>query len=244
MGDGGKRSSSGIAPPALRGIPFLEHAGPGAAHVELLSETQRHKLLRRASVRSVPQRTTIYHAGARATSVFIIGDGVAKSFRDLPSGRRRIALFLFPGDVCGLAEAGHYVNSVQTITAARIYELNVQALTQLFRGDAELELQFLCKVVHVLREAQHHNILLGRRDAVGRLAMLLRLLQKQSTARGQREIPMPMTRTDIANYLGLSLEAIVRASRRLELQGIVEFVGRHRARIADPHRFEGLVSNV
>ena len=246
--DADKRGGDGTAAsirrgPSLRAIPFLKLTGFESESVELLSDTQRKLLLRHASVRVFPARTVIYRAGAPADSVFIIGDGAAKSFRDLPSGRRRIAIFLFARDLFGLARAGHYVNTVQTITPARVYQLDVRALTDLFRRDAELELQFLCKTLHVLREAQHHTIIVARRDAAGRLAMLLRLLQKQSSPpHGPGDVPIPMTRSDIANYLGLSLEAVVRACRQLERQGIVNFVGRHHARIVDRQRFEALAS--
>jgi CRP/FNR family transcriptional regulator len=51
-----------------------------------------------------------------------------------------------------------------------------------------------------------------------------------------------MSRSDIANYLGMSLEAVSRACRRLELQGMVEFVGRHEVRILDRQRFEALAA--
>jgi CRP/FNR family transcriptional regulator len=228
--------------PSLRGIPFLQSTG--SEPVELLSDAHRQQLARHASVRIFPARTIVYRAGAASAAVFIIGDGAVKSFRDLPSGRRRIAAFLFARDLFGLARAGRYVNTVQTITPARLYELDVHALTDLFKRDSELELQFLCKTIHALREAQHHNIIIGRRDAVGRLAMLLGLLQNQGARGGGPEVAIPMTRSDVASYLGLSLEAVVRASRRLERQGIVEFVDRHHARILDRHRFEALASNV
>lgn len=184
----------------------------------------------------------MYRAGAPACSLFVIGEGVVKSYRDLASGRRRIAAFLFARDLFGLAEGGYYVNTVQAITPVRAYEIDVQALTELFRRDPDIEFQFLCKTIHVLRSAQHHNIIVGRRDAVGRLAMLLRLLQQQNHPRGHRDVPIPMTRSDIANYLGLSLESVVRASRRLELQGIVEFANLHQARIIDSQRFEALAT--
>jgi CRP/FNR family transcriptional regulator len=187
----------------------------------------------------------VYRAGAAAASVFIVGDGVVKSFRDLPSGRRRIVAFLFARDLFGLARAGHYVNTVQAITPVRLFELEIKALAELFKRDWELELQFLCKTIHVLRESQHHNIIIGRRSAVGRLAMLMGLLMTQNgRGYGEREVAIPMTRSDIANYLGLSLEAVVRASRRLEQQGIVEFVNRHHARIIDRQRFEALASSI
>jgi CRP-like cAMP-binding protein len=70
----------------------------------------------------------------------------------------------------------------------------------------------------------------------------LRLLQKQNLQGGRKDIALPMSRSDIANYLGMSLEAVSRACRRLELQGMVEFVGRHEVRILDRQRFEALAA--
>jgi CRP-like cAMP-binding protein len=226
--------------PALVAVPYLRLGRSGP--VELLSETQREQLLQCATEREFPARHIVYRAGAPADSVFVIAEGVVKSYRDLASGRRRIAAFLFPRDLFGLAEAGQYVNSVQTITPVRAYAIKVDALAELFHREPDIETGFLCKVVHVLREAQHHNIIVGRRDAVGRFAMLLRLLEEQGSARGRKNIALPMSRSDIANYLGLSLEAVSRASRRLERQGIVEFLGRNEARIIDRHRFEALAA--
>jgi len=194
---------------------------------------------------SLPQRSVVYRAGAAATAVFIIAEGAVKSYRDLPSGRRRIAAFLFARDLFGLAEAGRYVNTVQTLTRARLYKVEIQDLIDLFKNDADLELQFLCKAVHVLRQAQHHNIIVARRDAVGRLAMLLGLLQRQrGMIEGEGDVAIPMTRSDIASYLGLSLEAVVRASGRLERMGILEFRGRHQVHIVDRRRFDALAASI
>jgi CRP/FNR family transcriptional regulator len=213
--------------------------------VDLLSEAQRQELASLATIHSFPARAIVYRAGADADSVFIIGEGAVKSFRDLPSGRRRIAAFLFAHDLFGLAEAGHYVNTVQTITPMTAFELGVDALRDVFQRHSGLELQFLCKAVHALREAQHHTIIVGRKHATGRLAMLLRLLERHSADdNGQKGVSIPMSRSDIANYLGLSLEAVIRASRRLERQGIVDFLGRHHARILNRQRFEALAAAV
>jgi CRP/FNR family transcriptional regulator len=226
--------------PALVAVPYLKLGRSGP--VELLSDGQRERLVQRATLLEFPARQIVYRAGAPADSVFVIAEGVVKSYRDLMSGRRRIAAFLFARDLFGLAEAGQYVNTVQTITPVRAYAIDVTALKELFQSDPAIEMGFLCKVVHVLREAQHHNIIVGRRDAAGRFAMLLRLLEEQGLRSGRKNIALPMSRSDIANYLGLSLEAVSRASRRLERQGIVEFVGRHEAHILDRHRFEALAA--
>src|SRR5262245_51223762 len=107
-------SSGALEGPSLFAVPFLKVGG--SEPVELLSDAQRRQLARHASVRVFPARHLVYRAGAPADSVFVIGEGVVKSFRDLPSGRRRITAFLFARDLFGLAEAGLYVNTVQTIT--------------------------------------------------------------------------------------------------------------------------------
>jgi CRP-like cAMP-binding protein len=227
--------------PSLRAIPFLKAAA--GSPVELLSEAQRQLLAGLATIHHYRTRAIVYREGSPAEAVFIISSGAVKAFRDLPSGRRRIAAFLFAHDLFGLAEAGRYVNSVQAIGPVTVSRIATSDLLAALQGNSGLELAFLCKAVHALRQAQRHTIIVGRRHAAGRLAMLLRLLEKHAThPSGPEGIPIPMSRSDIANYLGLSLEAVVRACRQLERQGIVDFVGRNRARILDRARFDALVA--
>lgn len=227
--------------PSLRGVPFCDLTGAGL--VELLSERHRQHLARLAVVRQFAARSIIYRAGAVADAVFIIEAGAIKSFHDLPSGRRHIAAFFFAQDLFGLATKGHYVNTTQAMTPLTVYRLGLHVLADAFQRDGDLELRFLCKAAHELREAQHHAIIVGRRHAVGRVAMLLHMLERNRPRRGD-DVPIPMTRSDMANYLGLSLESVVRACARLERQGIVDFPDRRHARIRDRQRFEALVAAV
>lgn len=153
--------------------------------------------------------------------------------------------FLSRDDVFGLAEAGHYVHTAQAVTAVKVHRISVEALTGILRRDPELEFQFLCKVTHDLRAIFRMMIVMSRRDAVGRVAMFLRMLQRPGpSARSASHIDIPMSRSDTANYLGLTLETVCRACRTLERSGIVVFEGRHAARIVDRSRFERLVSAV
>ena len=228
--------------PSLRGVPFQAFVGTG--RVELLSESQREQLAQLATVHHYPARGIVYRAGSTATSLFIIDHGAVKSFHDLSSGRRRIAAFLFSHDLFGLAEAGRYVNTAQAMIPSTVYRLEISRLAEAFRQDSELELRFLCKAVHELRVAQHHTIMVARRHATGRLAMLLRMLERQSLQpAGAEGLEIPMTRSDVANYLGLSLEAVVRASKKLERQGIVDFRDRRHAIILDRQKFEALAAS-
>ncbi len=101
-------------------------------------------------------------------------------------------------------------------------------------------------MTHELREAQRQTIAVGRRDAVGKVAMFFRQLQQTSACErhASRDIDMPMSRSDIASYLGLSLESVSRASRALERRGIVSFPGRHVVRIVDPVQFDQIESTL
>jgi CRP-like cAMP-binding protein len=225
--------------PSLRGIPF----GPGTKDaVGLLSSRQRSQIASIAASFQYPSGKLIYREGSNAHSVFIIGSGIVKSFRDLPSGKRRVMTFLFADDVFGLAQSGHYVYSVQTITPVTLYRMRVATLADALRGDADLAFQFLCKVTHELRGALRHTVLVTRRDALGRVTMFLRLLEQNSPLGKDSRIEVPMSRLDAANYLGLSLEAVSRALSELERTGIIAFEGRRSVRVLDRARFEKIAA--
>ena len=98
-----------------------------------------------------------------------------------------------------------------------------------------MQFQFLVKVTHELRESQRRAILMGRRDAAGRLAMFVMMMGKHADQAGKAAgiVPLPMTRSDIAGFLGPSLESISRAAAELERRGSVTF-DRHLGRIVDP----------
>ncbi|HKC55434.1 MAG TPA: hypothetical protein VKC35_04900 [Vicinamibacterales bacterium] len=100
----------------------------------------------------------------------------------------------------GLAENGRYVNSVQTVTPTTCFKIPVSALTEMFVRDGELELQFLFKMTHELREAQRQQIILTHRDARIRVAMFLRTLQRRHD--DSSHIELAMSRLDIARFLG------------------------------------------
>jgi CRP-like cAMP-binding protein len=188
----------------------------------------------------------LYREDTAATCVFINAEGVVKAFKDLPSGRRWVTAFLYPDDVFGLAENGLYIRTAQAVTHATLYRIKVDTLLETLRHDPDLQFQFLCKLTHELREAQRQTIAVGRRDAVGRLTMFIRQLERSSgaQARASRDIEMPMSRSDIASYLGLSLESVSRASRVLERRGIVCFPSRHVVRILNQAQFDRIESTM
>jgi len=139
---------------------------------------------------------------------------------------------------CPGTENGRYVNSVQTVIPTTCFKIPVSALTEMFVRDGELELQFLFKMTHELREAQRQQIILTHRDARIRVAMFLRMLQRRHD--DSSHIELAMSRLDIARFLGLSSEAISRATARLSREGIVAFPSLRVAQIINRSEFDRL----
>jgi CRP-like cAMP-binding protein len=207
----------------------------------LLTAAQRRRLMALATTVRLRPGTTVFREGDPLSDIFVVGEGLVKAFREFASGRRRIVAFLFPRDVFGLAEHGRYVNTARTVTQSLIYRIPHESLAAALQRDADLQFRFLCKVTEKLREAQRQAVVLGRPDAIGRVAMFLKMLEPDSATRDPL-IPLPMRRTDIAEYLGLSLEAVSRATRTLALRKIVAFVDGHSARVQDRAGFESIVA--
>ena len=227
--------------PSLRAVP----CGSGMVDVApLLAPRQRMQLATLASRLHLPARMVLYREASAAQWVFIVASGVLKAFRDLPSGKRRIVAFLFADDLFGLSEGNRYVNTLQTITPVSLFKIPTAALRDALRRDPELEFHFLCKLTHELRKSQRHTVLVSRRDAAGRLTMFLRMLEQHGPQRSDSTIEFPMTRSDAANYLGLSLETVSRACRTLERNQIVAFTDRYNVKVLDRARFEKLAARM
>ena len=231
--------------PSLRAVPF-DSVQPSGLTTELLTEEQQHRLAEIATVISLPSNVTLYAEDSPADAIFLNARGVLKAYRDLPSGRQLVVAFLFPADMFGLAEGGRYVNSIAAVTPSILYRIPVVDLKMLFRHDAALQFQFLCKVTHELRESQRQIMVLTRRDVVGRLAMFLASLERDTDHHDRQTprtlFPLPMSRTDIASYLGVSLESISRSGSRLVRSGIIAFPDRHHVRILNRPALQKLAS--
>jgi CRP/FNR family transcriptional regulator len=238
-------NKASVAPgPTLRANPF----GPAASGSvrQLLTDAQRERLARLATTMRVPRKSLLYQEESPATALWFVESGVVKSYRGLANGKTQIMAFLFPGDMFGLAQTGKYVNNTRAVTPVTVHRLPIDALAEVLRHDPELEFQFLCKMAHELRELQRRAIVTGRRDAPGRLAMFVSTLARYEFGKDitQRRISVPMSRSDVAEYLNLTPEALSRAGRQLVRSGILAFPNRQTAQIVDTARFERLISHL
>jgi CRP-like cAMP-binding protein len=231
----------------LRNIPS---GGPNISSVPLradkfglsqrfLSVEDRHKLALIASLRHFNAGELICNEDDQATFIFNIASGVAKSYSFLPEGKEIIQGFFFANDLLGFMENGRYTNTVKAITPVVAFQFHVSALEALLRTEPDLQLQFLAKTCHELRLAQQHAIALSQQSAQKRLLMLLNLvrLHNEPQAQAARQIHLPMSRADIADYTGLAVETVSRNLHQLQRQGVIHLISPQCIEIADEHIF-------
>jgi len=211
---------------------------------QVLTEEERTQLAVISTVARFAKGELLYRKGDRADAVFNLIGGVVKSYKTQEDGSPHIAGFLFPDDLIGLAEEGTYINTAEAITAVSAYRIPTSALEARLRKNAALEYNVICKLCHELREAQRHAFLLTRRHALAKVGLFLEMLESLQAGRGEHtdEIYLPMTRTDIGNYIGISLEAVSRSLRALAARGIIGLRNRHHVKILDRARLAAVVA--
>lgn len=227
--------------PSISAIPF-EHSGTGR-RAPLLSEAERRRLASIATVVRFERGQVLYEQEDELSCIYNLAHGVVRTCCTSSDGRRTLTAFLFPEDLVGLAENGRYTATAEAVTPVTAYRLPIPALESLLQQNPELELHFLCKVCHELRQAQRHAVLLARHDALGKVALFLHLLlyQQGDPERDRLVLDLPMKRADIADYTGLSVEAVSRSFRALERRGVLRLRGSRVVEIVDRHRFDRLL---
>lgn len=235
------RGSGQIGGPRLRAVdPWLPgNAWRGRSH-QLLSDEERARLTKVASVIRFKKGEQVYAAGESTKAIFNIISGVVKIYSDKRDGSEYVVSFLHPEDLFGLSEEGRYVNSAKAITTVTAYLLSPQALRRLSK-DADLEFHLIAKLCHELRQAQRHALLLAERNALSKLAMFLQLQEHvQSTSEVPSEVYLPMSRSDIAEYVSLSLAAVSRGFHTLVARRVIQYRNRRHVKIIDRKAFDML----
>lgn len=207
---------------------------------QLLSDGERAQLAKISSIVRFKKGEQIYDEGDASDAAFNIISGVVAAYREAPESGEHITSFLHAGDIFGLSEEGCYTNASRAITPVVAYKTPVAAMRRVLASSADLDVNIIIKLCEELRQAQRHAFLLTEKRAVSRLAMFLDLHEHLQNAIGETasEIYLPMDRSDIAAYLGVTLPAISRAFRTLISQKIIACRDRRHVRILDRRAFE------
>jgi CRP/FNR family transcriptional regulator len=184
--------------------------------------------------------------GEPARSFFNVTAGTAKLFKLLPDGRRQITGFVRAGHFLGLAVSDTYAFSAEAIEPVRYCRFQRSRLRTLLDDFPLMEKRLLEVAANELVAAQEQMLLLGRKTARERLASFLLLQSSQGVpcAPPRQRFILPMTRSDIADYLGLTIETVSRTLTRLRSEALIDFASQSEVVITNRAGLAGLAGGM
>jgi CRP/FNR family nitrogen fixation transcriptional regulator len=169
------------------------------------------------------KRSEIYGEKEPAEYVYQVKSGAVRSYKLLSDGRRQIGAFHLVGDIFGLENGGEHRFTAEAIVDTTVRLIRRQSLEIVAENDAMVARNLLSMTTSNLQHAEDHMLLLGRKTSLERVAAFLLEMDKRLTAADI--MALPMSRRDIADYLGLTLETVSRVLSRLHELGTLGFVG-------------------
>ena len=171
----------------------------------------------------------IFGEAEPAEYVYQVVEGAVRSYKLLSDGRRQIGAFHLVGDIFGLENGLAHRFTAEAIVDTTVRLAKRVSLEHVAEEDATVARDLLDMTTSNLRHAENHMLLLGRKTSLERVAAFLLEMDGRLSAAGV--MALPMSRRDIADYLGLTLETVSRALSCLHEKGLLGFVGQTQRQI-------------
>lgn len=185
------------------------------------------------------RNSEIFAEGEASGYVYKIVSGVVRVSKLLPDGRRQISAFHLPGDMFGFeVDDVHHV-SAEAIGPVKIVAYKWQNLVSAPSSSGFVH-ELLNRTMIGLRQTQDHLLLLGRKNALERLAAFL--LEMARRTGSDRTLQLAMPRHDIADYLGLTLETVSRMFAELKDAGIIRLESARQISVLDMSELEAMAT--
>lgn len=212
-------------------------AGMGSADLERLDDLVRRR-------RPLARGDMLFRTGAPLGALYVARDGAFKTVALNEDGNMQVIGFHLPGELIGLDAlgSGHHRCDAEALVPASVCEVPFADLGKIAMQVPGLQQQLLRVIGQGMNRDQDHLEMMGRRHASERLALFLHGLAERFhvLGRSRSEFSLPMSREDIASYLGMVIETVSRTFTKLQDDGIVSIRGRQ-LRILDHVRLSQLV---
>lgn len=175
-------------------------------------------------VRTFDAKEHIYREGDPVTHVYKVEIGHVCIYRMMPDGRRQVIDFAYPGDFFALGALGEHAANAITTDRARVRCMPVAALRQVIANDTSMGIRLYEAMSLELSAARELLFTVTQRTASERLAAFLIALSRRNERNGDDadEFVLPMTRSDIADFLGLTIETVSRTFTKFRTDGLIE----------------------
>jgi CRP/FNR family transcriptional regulator len=187
--------------------------------------------------KTLAREQSLYSAGQKFRALYVVRSGAFKTFTVDGEGVSQVLGFHLPGEIMGLdaIAAGSHQCSAEALEHSSACEVPYEKIETVARELPGLQQQLMRVISREVQQDQRHLVMIGRRVALERLAIFLHSLSQRlaRVRRDPHEFVLPMSRRDLANYLGLVIETVSRLFSRLAEMGVIA-VDRKTIRILDP----------
>ncbi len=180
----------------------------------------------------------IFGEGEPSEYVYQVVRGAVRSYRLLNDGRRQIGAFHLAGDIFGLESGPSHRLTAEAILETTVRMVKRRSLEAAAKTDVAVACKLWAMTASELRHAEDHMLLLGRKTAAQRVATFLLEMDKRLAVTGQ--FALPMSRCDIADYLGLTLETVSRTVSQFNDEGVLALAGARQIRLRDRARLAAM----
>ncbi|MDX2308406.1 MAG: Crp/Fnr family transcriptional regulator [Hyphomicrobium sp.] len=186
-----------------------------------------------AHFRAVPAGEVLFADDEPPPYFASILSGVVKLTKSLPDGRQQIVGLLFPSQFLGKTITGRASYSAEAATNARLCTFNRDQFNGILRAHPSLEKRMFEHTLDELDSAREWMLLLGRKTAAEKVASLLVLIARHSRQLGcgdpehpdRVRFELPLSRSEIADYLGLTIETVSRQLSRFKAKNLISLEG-------------------
>ncbi|MGE0045095.1 MAG: helix-turn-helix domain-containing protein [Hyphomonadaceae bacterium] len=182
----------------------------------------------------------IYAEEDAARYVYKVVSGAVRITRLLGDGRRHISAFFLPGEVFGFEPGAAHRFAAEAVVNSRIAMARRSLIEDAASRNARIGRVMWDLTAHDLERLQEHMLLLGRKSALERVTTFL--LEIADRLGGGDAIELPMSRSDIADYLGLTIETVSRTFTQLERDGLISMPIARLVTIRDRQAFETIAA--
>jgi CRP/FNR family nitrogen fixation transcriptional regulator len=169
------------------------------------------------------QDEELFGEGDEAEFFYQVVSGAIRSCKLLSDGRRQIDAFHLPGDIFGIEAGGEHRFSAEAVGSATVIAYRRIRLATLIQDDPAFREKIMTATLSSLARAYDHMLLLGRKTAQEKMATFL-LDMAQRLSKDDANFELPMTRSDIADHLGLTIETVSRTLTQFARSGLIRLL--------------------
>jgi CRP/FNR family transcriptional regulator, nitrogen fixation regulation protein len=171
-----------------------------------------------ATVNSFTPDARLYAENDPTDWIHMVISGTVRTYRVPRDGRRQIGAFYLPGEMFGLEFGETRRCAAEAVTHARLLLMERQSFTTLAERDRDIARRLWEITARALQRAEDHAFVLTKSAQERVAAFLIEMAERNSTG---DVLQLPMSRRDIADYLGLTMETVCRTLKQLEKSGAI-----------------------